>query len=320
MKDGGLKKSGRWTRDGILNFSLSPFESFDKLVLTSHLKIKLEERLKLFLQGQESFHELNLPWRHGIFLYGTSGSGKTAAGRAVAHRLGWYHLAIPAHEILDSHLFERALSDAVSQSQRVIVLEDVDLMVRTMEPETFFTLLDHAMERAEGTFWIANSKHPENVPKTQLLRPGRFDESIRLDLPSAELRSELVWQLLTLGGVEIDENRIREWVDQSSNLTFAHFEELRQITARMKLEKKDPSDYWPAFQNYIEDQMIAGDRWGGLSDQTEQLQERVQQIDPRILMAALDMTDVFRQLMEKVIGDAAEEAKLKQSQNEVGSQ
>jgi hypothetical protein len=35
-----------------------------------------------------------------------------------------------------------------------------------------------------------------------------------------------------------------------------------------------------------------------------------------VLQAALDMTDVFRGLMEKVIGDAADRAK--QTQNEEG--
>ena len=193
---------GRWTRDGILDFTWSPFESFDKLVLTPALREKLARRVQAFLMGEEEFHSLRLPWRYGIFFFGPSGCGKTAAGRAIARSLDWHHLTIPAHEILDSHLFERALSDAVSQSQRVIVLEDVDLMIRTMEPEVFFTLLDHAMERAEGTFWIANSRHPEETPKIQLLRPGRFDEAVRLEPPNLELRRELLQELVGKKGEE----------------------------------------------------------------------------------------------------------------------
>lgn len=299
----------RWTRNGLLQFKAKGYESFEKLVLVPSLRERLLRRVEVFLQGGEVFQSLQLPWRSGIFLFGPSGSGKTAAGRAIAFALKWEHFTIPAHEILDSHLLERALAEAVSALHRVIVLEDVDLMIRNMEPEVFFKLLDHAMERAEGTFWIANSRHPEQAPKTQLLRPGRFDESIRLELPSAELRRDLIQAVVPIEGLQWDESTLDEWVEQTQRFTFSHFEELRHLAARLNLEEQDPSDYWPVLKSYVEDQLIAGDRWGGSSDATQELQERVNQLDPRVLMAALDMSDVFRRLMEKVLGDAAEQAK-----------
>jgi hypothetical protein len=89
----------------------------------------------------------------------------------------------------------------------------------------------------------------------------------------------------------------------------------------MMLENKDRSETTVTLNTYIEDQMIAGDRWGGLSDSTENLKERVQHIDPRVLMAALDMSDVFRRLIEKVIGDAALNAGASKNglENETGS-
>ena len=59
-------------------------------------------------------------------------------------------------------------------------------------------------------------------------------------------------------------------------------------------------------RSFVEDQRIAGDRLGGLSDSTAELQERVRQVDPRMLLAALEMTDVLKKLMEKVIGDISD--------------
>jgi SpoVK/Ycf46/Vps4 family AAA+-type ATPase len=301
----------RWTRSGILNFSWTPYETFEKLVLTSNLHDRFAHIASHFLNGKTEFASLQLPWRYGVFLFGPSGAGKTAASRGLARALNWDHFSVPDHEILDAHLFERALYDAVSQSQRIIVLENVERILQRMEPENFFTLLDHSMERAEGTIWIATTRHAENIPKTQFLRPGRFDESIRMELPNNALRERLLRSLIgTLP--ENPENLDgsdpwAEWIELTQGLTFSHFEELRQISARLKIERREPSEVQLALKSYIEDQLIAGDRLGGLSDETLELQQRVQQIDPRVLMAALDMTDVFRALMEKVIGDATQQ-------------
>jgi hypothetical protein len=300
----------RWTRGGVLHFEWNAFEFIEKLVLTPSIRQKLTRRLEVFAQGERAFHSLHLPWRYGMFFFGPTGSGKTAASRAVARLLDWEHFTIPAHEILDSHLLEMALSEGISQSRRVIVLEDVDRMIQVMEPEVFFELLDHSMERGEGTVWIATSRHAENTPKTQLIRPGRFDELVRFELPQFDLRKELLLKLRESGepGVDKNESVLSEFAEMTEGLTFAHFEELRRVLARSQIEDPSTVDYWAIVRAYIEDQMIAGDRLGGLSDSTLELQERVRQIDSRVLMAALDMTDVFRRLIEKVIGDASQKA------------
>lgn len=300
----------RWTRSGILNFPWGKFETLEKLVMTDSLRNRLVERADLFINGKEAYHALQLPWRYGIYLFGPPGSGKTAASRGLAKRLGWQHFGIPAHEILDSHFLEKAFYDAISQSHRVIVLEDVDIMIRKMEPEVFFMLLDHAMEHTEGTLWIATSRHAENTPKTQLLRPGRFDETIRMELPNTELRATLLMKLIgpqEEGSAEAQ--WLTEWIELSAGLSFSHLEELRQKMAQMKMDHMNDVDQYLMIKTFIEDQIIGGDRQGGLSDQSERVEERVHQVDPRILSAALDMTDVFKVLIEKVISDSTEQAK-----------
>lgn len=315
----------RWTRDGIIGFAWTPFETPAKLALPAALRERLENAAARFKGGRDAYHSARLSWRRGAFFYGPSGSGKTAASRALARLLEWPHFTVPAHEILDSHLLERALADAISAPERVIVLEDVDLMIRRMEPEVFFTLLDHALERAEGTFWIATSRHPEDSPKTQLIRPGRFDESVRFDVPQAALRKEilmndfLVPYFPALPESEGDGERILgELVEATDGLAFSHFEEMRQIAAQLRMEGRE-AEFWGAARSYIQDQIIAGDRWGGLSDTTNEVNERVRHVDPRVLQAALDMTDVFRALMEKTIGDAAEKARADRNEGKSGN-
>ncbi len=305
----------RWTRSGSLSFSWSEHETVEKLALHSGLRERILTLSQRFGNGREHFQSMRLSWRKGLFFFGPSGSGKTAASRAIARSLNWSHWTLPAHEVLNAHLFETALAEAVSKSARVIILEDVDRMIRTMETEDFFILLDHAMERADGVLWIATSKHPELTPKTQLVRPGRFDESWRFDVPAPLLRKEILmndFMVPFFSTLSQDEDQLLgELVEETHGLTFAHFEELRQIAAQLKLSDRLP-EFWIEARSYIQDQIISGDRWGGMSDKTTEVRERVQAVDARVLEAALDMTDVFRRLMDKVIGDAAEKARTDQ--------
>jgi SpoVK/Ycf46/Vps4 family AAA+-type ATPase len=295
----------RWTREGELSFPWGRFETLDTLVLSEGLLEQLKNITQPLLSAREQFLKFELPWRCGVFLFGPPGSGKTAAGKAIALSLNWQHFTIPSHEIMDSHFLERALADAVKTPERVIVLEDVDVMIRKMEPQVFFELLDHAMSKSEGFFWIASSRHPEETPKTQLLRPGRFEEAIRLEIPQAELRAQILKQLLTEIEEFSEENPLSVWIENTSGLSFAHFEELRQIKLRMLVQGRDKIEISLALSGYVNDQLIAGDRWGGLSDSTQDLKQRASEVDPRMLLAALDMNDVFRRLIEKVISDAA---------------
>ncbi|MFZ9594871.1 MAG: AAA family ATPase [Bdellovibrionia bacterium] len=355
----------RWTRDGILPFAWNEFETFERLVLNPELSSPLKARAQAFQANEALYRSLRLPWRHGIFFYGPPGSGKTAASKAMARVLGWSMFMIPAHEILNSHLLEKALAEAVCRSKQVVVLDDVDRMIQTMETGVFCALLDHAMERSQGVIWIATCRHPEDAPKTQLLRPGRFDESYRMTLPNADLRRRLFTEILSFP-IELDQLKaklevplksnsasilgagegdlapeslglvdsseasgnsdwsscneslqsdeslspneswgLHQWIQNTQGLSFSHFEELRQIQAQLKMDQKSEAQTREALKSFVEDLLIASDRFGGLSDATEELKERVNQIDAKVLMAALDMSDVFRRLIEKVIGDAA---------------
>jgi SpoVK/Ycf46/Vps4 family AAA+-type ATPase len=352
----------RWTRKGLLSFPWTPGETLERLVLTPAVRTRLVEEATRFGTGNAAFHSLRLPWRRGVFLFGDSGVGKTAASRGLARALDWAHLTLPAHEILNAHLLERALAELSRFTHAVLVLEDVERMISRMENEDFFSILDHAMERSDGLYWVATSRHPDLVPKMQLLRPGRFDFSLKLGVPSDGLRRELIRsQLLPLlvalprdpsvqallaeielelspppvvlegtleaeaslpeGGIlatppaaprrelEPGELELEALARKTERFDFAQFEELRALCAGLLLAGKE-SEVWPEVMQYIQDQLISGDRLGGLSDETEQLRARVEAVDPRVLMAALDQTDVFKVLIEKVIGDAAERSAM----------
>ena len=247
---------------------------------------------------------------------GAAGQGKTAATRAIAHNLGpaTPYITLPAHEISSAGVLDRALSDTLNHLARrpspsVVVLDHVDEMISRMETHEFFGLLDHALERSQGTLWIATTRHADLVPKTQCIRPGRFDIAIRFEGPTFPLR-EVLLRNLPLGLA--DDSSFHELLELTDGLTYAHFEELRQICATTLMEGRE-HEIGEAVRSHLRDQLIAGNRQGGASDLTETLGRRIEEVDPRTLQAALNMTDVLGALMEKTL-----EAAFLKRQEEAG--
>lgn|GEM_PF-1042377 len=303
----------RWSRQGWLAFAPPPHEDPSRLVFDAELRNQLERLSRAFRDGRENFEALRLPWRRGLLFSGAAGQGKTAATRAIAHNLGpaTPYITIPAHEISHAGLLERAFADALvhlapATGPSVVILDHLDEMITRMEPHEFFNVLDHALERSRGTLWIATTRHAELLPKTQCVRPGRFDINVRFDGPPLPLR-EVLLRNLPLGLA--NDSSFHELLELTEGLTYAHFEELRQICATLLMEGRE-YEIADAVRGHLRDQLIAGNRQGGASDLTEALGRRIEEVDPRTLQAALNMTDVLGALMEKTL----EAAFLKQQE------
>ncbi len=291
----------RWTRTGFIENEWLAFEDFDSLVMASSLRERLSSTIDHFQKSESRYHELKLAWHQGFFFFGMSGCGKSAASRAAALKMSWNHVTVPSHEILNAHLLERALNEASRVPYHVIVLEDIDLILKRMDQADFFDIFDQAVERADGILWIATTRSPEAAPKTQLCRPGRFDLSFRFDAPSASLQQELLKTL-------IGEAR-PDWAERMGNLNYAHFQELKILTARLKSQDpSQPQSIEDEVSAYIDEQMISFDRLGGQSSERMMIETRALSVDARVLTAALDVCDVFNRLIEKTVGDATEAA------------
>ncbi len=282
------------------------------MVFDAQLRGALERIAQQFRNGRENFEALRLPWRRGLLLSGAAGQGKTAATRALALFMGKNtpHITLNAHDVTGAGAFQKALSDALIffdslPAPRIFVLEHLDQMISRMETHEFFSILDHALARSQGSLWIGTSRHAELLPKTQSIRPGRFDQSLRFEGPTIELR-EVLLRNLPLG--LSDENSFRELLELTEGLTYAHFEELRQLCANLLLEGRE-FEIPNTLRSHLRDQIIASDREGGVSDSTAEANRRITEVDPRVLRAALDMSDVLQALMEKTL-DAAFEKRL----------
>ncbi len=131
-----------------------------------------------------------VPYRRGYLLYGPPGTGKTSFVQAIsgALKLNLCYLNLSGGNFDDDGL-NRLLSEAPPRS--IILLEDVDAMfverTSTVHEQRisfsgFLNALD-GVRSQEGQILFMTTNHKEKLDDA-LLRPGRADVHVKLDLAS----------------------------------------------------------------------------------------------------------------------------------------
>ena len=319
-----IAKLLQWSRSGVVEAPWGAYETFESLVFGAGMQTTLQKLALGFLGAQDFCVKAKLPWRRGAFVFGPGGSGKSAASRAIALLLGWQHITIPAYEILDTNHLTRALFECARHSPSVVVLDNIDQILTRIDETAFFDIFDNVSERSDGIFWIVTSRKPEHVPKNQLVRPGRFEEPLRLTPPSGEVKKKYYETYLepfmvaalggepeALGHAKLEHIALLE---SNPDLSFAHLQEMRLLIAKVIMDG-DPEKLVPEFQMFCQEQVISGDRWGSPSSQSNELADRVRLSDPRLLLSALHITDAFKKIVEATISNAGEALKAAQSES-----
>lgn len=304
-----------WTLTGEVALPLVESENYESLLFSAPLQEKIQQLVMGFFTAKDTLQKMRIPWRKGVFAFGPAGCGKSALSRAVAHLLGWKHVVIPAHEIHDTANLTRALQQAVGNGQAVVCIDHIDAIFQKIDPKHFFDIFDAISERTEGVFWVATSRVPENVPKGPLIRPGRFDESVRITPPDAAAKARYYENFIAplfQGSPEFEALRSThlDLLNQNTQLSFAHLEELRMKAAQV-LMSGAIEKVGEELSQYLKELVVLADRDGGIAFTTQELLQKVQHIDPRLLLSALEVTDAFKRISEVVMSAIAEERQSK---------
>lgn len=160
------------------------------------LKRWLSDRQSAFLDAKG----IDAP--KGILLVGVQGGGKSLAARAVA---GFWGLPLMRLDFagLYNKFFgetERNLREALQLAEQmspcVLWLDELEKGLATGDNDSgvsqrvMGTLLTWMSERKAPVFLVATANQVHQLPP-ELVRKGRFDEMFFVDLPSAEVRSEI---------------------------------------------------------------------------------------------------------------------------------
>lgn len=173
----------------------------------------LKQAIELPLMKPEAFRKMGLDPPKGVLLTGPPGTGKTMLARAVANSTSATFLGMVGSELAQKYIGEggrmvRELFDlAREKAPAIIFIDEIDAIgskrldsSTSGDREVQRTLMQllaemDGFDSVDDVKLIAATNRPELLDKA-LLRPGRFDRIIEVDLPDADGRLAIL-EILT---------------------------------------------------------------------------------------------------------------------------
>lgn len=177
---------------------------FDDVAGHEGAKTELKEIIE-FLKDPGHFQELGAKLPKGILLIGPPGTGKTLFARAVAGEAGVPFFAITGSDFMEMFVgvgakrVREMFKKAKEMSPSIIFVDEIDSIGRSRgaglggghdeREQTLNQLLSEldGFEPTQNVVVMAATNRPDILDKA-LLRPGRFDRQITVDLPSQDAR------------------------------------------------------------------------------------------------------------------------------------
>ncbi len=225
-----------------------------------------------FLKNPAHFQRLGGKMPKGVLLVGPPGTGKTLLARATAGEAGVQFFNLSGAEFVEMFvgvgasrvrdLFDQAKKSAPS----IIFIDEIDAIggrragagaigVHEEREQTLNQLLAEmdGFETSRGVIVMAATNRPE-ILDPALLRPGRFDRRIMVDLPDRQGRLEILKihvQQVTLA-VNISLEEISQITPGFSGADLANLvNEAALLASRRGKEAVDRADFDEAFERVI---------------------------------------------------------------------
>lgn len=200
---GGKGEFGKFLR-GAARIATIPDITFDDVAGQDAAKQEVSELVE-FLKHPAQFRELGAEVPRGVLLMGPPGTGKTLMARALAGEAGVRFYSISGSEFIEifvgvgasrvRHLFE----EAKKNSPAIIFIDELDSIGRTRgtglggghdEREQTLNQILAEMDGFSGheAIIVLGATNRPDVLDPALLRPGRFDRHVVLELPDRKDR------------------------------------------------------------------------------------------------------------------------------------
>lgn len=165
--------------------------SLEELILPTNTKEALG-MLASRLQDAHRIESMGGTLPTGVLLHGPSGTGKTAAARALAKETGWAFLSVAGPDLLsDCRDLDKLFAEARDLRPTIVFIDEAEDVLRNRQvsvtPELcnkLLVLMDGTEERVRDVVVMAATNHPEQIDPA-LLRAGRFTEKVAFMPPPA---------------------------------------------------------------------------------------------------------------------------------------
>ena len=173
---------------------------------------KVREMIELPLKHPEVFNRLGIDPPKGVLLHGPPGTGKTLIAKAVANESGASFYTINGPEIMSKFYgqseenLRKVFDEAQKNAPSIVFLDEIDAIapkrsevhgeVERRVVSQLLTLMDGLKGR--GKVIVIGATNIPDILDPALRRPGRFDREIRIDVPDAAGRKEIL-QIHTRG-------------------------------------------------------------------------------------------------------------------------
>lgn len=157
-----------------------PPRSLASVALPAEQKARIVDDLRGFLDAEETYTRLAMPWHRGYMFHGPPGTGKTSLARALASEFNldlWY---IGLSDLKAESSLMQLLADVGPRS--ILLLEDIDTIKvshdrdgdqGTISMSSLLNALD-GVATPHGLVTIMTTNYPDRLDPA-LTRPGRMD-------------------------------------------------------------------------------------------------------------------------------------------------
>lgn len=206
-----------------------------ELTLSESLRRRVDSDLVKFFSTEVKalYRSLGVPHRRGLLLYGPPGNGKTSLIRRIGSMIPDVPgLVLRASASFDSDDLEAVVKRWTGLAPAILVIEDLDWLLKAVNISTFLNTLDGISSAADGLLLIATTNHPEQLDPAINNRPGRFDVSIEISNPDLELRKSFFGTRLT----DMPAESAAMIAGLCEGLSFAHLQEVLRLSGLLVID------------------------------------------------------------------------------------
>lgn len=228
------------------------FPMFEDIVGLDEAKLNVKEKIIDPVLYKDIYSKYDISIGGGILLYGLPGTGKTMFAQAVANEIDGHFISIKSSDLKSRYygdteqkikeIFDEARKFEISvlffdEFEAIGVSRDkmgAEITAETIVPELLAQM--QGFEKNEQTILIiAATNRPWDIDSA-LLRPGRFDSLIYIDLPSEKLRYEMFKK--NLSSINVEDDIVEYLSSATENYNGADIKKICDVLIRKVIDKE----------------------------------------------------------------------------------